>query len=242
MTALNGIDAADAALNNARWCDAVCRTHGRPGELSASLWVNRAAAPPRYPNLVTLDRSGEPALQAVRALGAAGLAGGWGVKDSFSTLPLHAAGFRVLFEAEWMVRPPDLRPPDRARSDIRWERIGSAAGLLDWETAWGESRGQPRVFLPGLVDCADIAILGAFDGSSIVAGVIANRTDEVVGVSNLFAPGPDAESLRADAVRAASDAFPGLSLVGYENGGALAASRALGFHSLGPLRVWVQQS
>ncbi len=235
------IHAEAAAANNALWCEVVCRAHGRPGELSGSLWLNRAAVPPGYPNVVTLDRSPDPALEAIRALRDAPLPAGWGVKDSFGVLPLHEAGFRTLFEAEWICRPPELGLPDRAHPDLDWRRIESGEALLDWETAWGESRGGPRIFPPALVDRADIAIFGAFDGSlepgNIVAGVIANRTGDVVGLSNLFGRGTE-----GGAIRAVSRAFPGLPLVGYESGDALAVSRALGFRSVGPLRVWVRTS
>ena len=96
-----------AALNNARWCDAVCAAHGHPGQFETGLWRNRHAAPRFYPNAVTLSR-GDTASQQQRVaeLVDAGLAGGWGVKDSFCTLDLGSLGFHVLFEARWISRKP----------------------------------------------------------------------------------------------------------------------------------------
>ena len=29
-----------AVVNNARWCDAVCRSHGYPGEFGGQLWIS----------------------------------------------------------------------------------------------------------------------------------------------------------------------------------------------------------
>ncbi len=130
------IGVADAARNNAAWCDAVCSAHGAPGEWFDAHWLTQDA------------------------------------------------GAAVL---------PESRDP-RTRS-------------------------------------------GAVD-----AGVTANRTDTAVGLSNFFVHGKEPSSARAECIDAAADVFPGLPLVGYETGQDLAASRALGFSSLGSLRVWIQQA
>ena len=46
---------AQAAYNNAHWCDTVCRAHGTPGEFHDHLWLNRHRVPRFYPNAVTLS-------------------------------------------------------------------------------------------------------------------------------------------------------------------------------------------
>jgi hypothetical protein len=33
-----------AVINNARWCDAVCRSHGYPGEFTGRLWISARRA------------------------------------------------------------------------------------------------------------------------------------------------------------------------------------------------------
>ena len=238
---MNGLRVADLARNNAAWCDAVGSAHGSAGELSDSHWLSRAPMPPYYPNLVTLAPAPEPALAAVRELERARPSASWAVKDSFGVLPLEQAGFRLLFGAEWILRPARSDSPRRAPGR-RWLRVESDAQLADWERAWGESAGQPRIFLPPLLRRSEIAFLAAVapDGS-IAAGVIANRAGNVVGVSNLFARGDEGALLRGECIDAAGDAFPGLPLVGYETGDALAESMALGFVSLGSLRVWVRE-
>ena len=231
---------ADAARSNAAWCDAVCAAHGRPGERFDSHWLNHAAAPPRYPNLVTLSPAVAPAMAAVRALERAQPSASWAVKDSFAVLPLEQAGFRVLFEAEWIARPA----PTRRRSlGAGWFRVDSESALAEWEAAWGESVGQTRIFLPALLRRDDIAFLAALEGrGAIAAGVVANRAGNTVGLSNFFARLDDAGLRRAECIDAAAEAFPGLPLVGYESGKELAESRALGFASIGSLRVWVTES
>ena len=233
---------ADAVRNNAAWCDSVCSAHGGRGELSRFHWLCRTPMPSFYPNLVTLDPSLEPAIAAVRELERVRPATSWSVKDSFGVLPLEEVGFRLLFEAEWIFRPARAeRSRSRARVG-RWSRVRSEAALAEWEAAWGESRGLPRIFVPALLPRSEIAILAAHDGKgAIEAGVVANRSGNAVGPSSFFARAEEGGSLRAEGIEVAIDAFPGLPLVGYEAGEDLAAVRMLGFRSLGSLRVWVRE-
>jgi hypothetical protein len=218
----------------------VCAAHGRLGELHPTHWLSRAPAPPLYPNLVTFDAAEAPALAAVRELEAALPSSAWAVKDSFASLSLGRAGFRPLFEAEWILRP--VQPSRRRLPRARWIRVDSEAALAAWEEAWGESEGGARVFLPPLLRRAEIAILATHgaDGE-VAAGIVANRSGNAVGVSNFFARGERAAH-RAAGVDAAQEEFPGLPLVGYESGAELAEARALGFHSLGLLRVWQREA
>ena len=62
-----------------------------------------------------------------------------------------------------------------------------------------------------------------------------------MGLSNFFVHGKERSSARAGCIDAAADVFPGLPLVGYEAGQSLAESRAVGFASLGSLRVWIDE-
>lgn len=234
-------DVGAAAAENAAWCDAVCSAHGSPGRLAGSHWLTTGAAPPFYPNLVTLVPAPGPALQAIRALVASPPSDSWSVKDSFAALALGDAGFRLLFEAQWIARPAGVRHSDATPSPGVWRRVETEHELAAWELAWGESRGRPRIFLPALLRRDDVAILAATRDDAIVAGIVAHRVASLVGISNLFAHGDRATGLWSAALGAASDAFPGLPLVGYETGRALDEARARGFSALGPLRVWLRE-
>ena len=75
----------------------------------------------------------------------------------------------------------------------------------------------------------------SIDGGS----VIANRSDAVVGLSNLVVAAGNAEHVWHDAVRAIGEAYPGRDLVGYERAEDLPAARSAGFRTIGPLRVWI---
>jgi hypothetical protein len=229
-----------AALNNALWCDTVCRSHGTPGEFLAGLWLNSHETPRFYPNVVTLEGSEGAAMQMaqIKRLLQADLPAGWAVKDSFCTLDLAPLGFRALFEAAWIYRSAHQPRPPSTGNDVRWSTVSSVAALAAWEEAWGGD-GQPRIFLPALLADESIAIIAAYRGEQIIAGAIANRTGEVVGLSNVFTPEENAEAFWAGCLARAMDVFPALPLVGYERGEALDQASALGFERIGPLRVWV---
>src|SRR5207244_420931 len=100
---MSDVRAAQAAHNNAVWCDTVCRAHRNPGEFSPHLWLNRHPVPRFYPNAVTLTGNEGAADQraAIETLVAENGLTGFGVKDSFYSLDLAPLNFHVLFEATW---------------------------------------------------------------------------------------------------------------------------------------------
>jgi hypothetical protein len=235
-----------AAHNNAHWCDTVCRAHGTPGEFHEHLWLNRHQVPRFYPNVVTLSALSNDAdqLTAIHDLVAAAPLVSFGVKDSFATLDLAPLAFHVLFEARWLWRAAFHPPPARLDISLFWTTVREPADLIRWEAAWNglpaedPSTLPPRIFLPALLSDPDIRFIAAYADRHIVAGAIANRTGDVVGVSNVFVPEADAARCWAGCLATIIDAFPGLPLVGYERGNALIIAQALGFEEVGPLRVW----
>ena len=177
-----------------------------------------------YPNLVTTVRLADPAeqLTAVRILRDSNLPGHWAVKDSFSTLDLAPLGFDLLFEAQWIRR--EAEPDLATRSRLRWARTTEGNRLLP----------------PALFADPDIAMFTGSRDGEVVAGGIANRAENVVGLSNVFAQGADAVAVWTDLAALAAVAFPGLPLVGYESGGDLVAALDSGFETGDLLRVWAR--
>jgi len=230
---------AAATFNNAAWCDAVCRAHGRPGEFTEALWLNRAEVPRFYPNVVTLTPEG--AARQLDVLSTLDLPGRWGVKDSFATLDLAPLGFTELFSARWLHFAPERPAPIRS-TGARWVHLRDTAALASWEVAWsGQPEGAlPRVFRPGLLEDTNTTFLAAYQGDSLVAGAIAYRSAGVVSLSNTFFTPEEAGALRAELLGQLLASFPGVPLVGYEHGDELAAWCALGFEPTGPLRVWLK--
>ena len=234
-----------AARNNAEWCDAVFCAHGNPGEFHDDIWLNRKPVPRFYSNAGTLAEPSPRQLALIDELIAARLPSGWTVKDSFSMLDLESRGFRLLFDAEWIYLPVSrMKDIASARRSARWEIVRNDLALAEWESAWSRSAGDTsndRIFLPSLLENKDVAMVAGFRESHIVAGAIANRSDDVVGWSNFFAPASETLDQARASLAMIAEIFPGLPIVGYQRGDDLRNAHALGFESLGPLRVWMFQ-
>jgi len=210
----------EAVRNNAEWCDLVCRAHGIDTRFDPDAWIAETRTPIFYPDAVTLAPTPDDLLQRIDA------GPGCSVKDSFAALDLSGYGFEVLFEAEWVHRPPTT-----AGKSPEWTVVTTEEQLRQW----GKAHGGGDVFRPELLHDPDVAFLARTE-DEIVAGVIANRSGPVVGISNTFGFDDGWET----AVRAVSVRFPGLPMVGYEHGPGLAAAKAAGFVGVGPLRVWLR--
>jgi hypothetical protein len=238
-----------AAHNNAAWCDAVFRAHGLEGRFEPGLWSSEHPAPPFYPNLVTLSPSGiSRQLDRVREMTATRPDGPWAVKDSFCRLELAPSGFKLLFNAQWMVRPARGRSGPAAATGAHWRRVSDAAGLRAWEAAWRLSPANripeslPAMFPPSLLEDSDIAFLAAYSGGGMIAGAVANRAHGIAGLTNVFTPDGGARHI-AGCLEAVNESFPGTPVAGYESDEAvLEVFAVLGFERAGPLRVWVTES
>ncbi|MET9386339.1 hypothetical protein ABZY09_36130 [Streptomyces sp. NPDC002928] len=223
-----------AARNNAEWCAAMSRSHGLAGEFGAQAWLAPSRTPLYYPDAVTLVPDADP---AALAAGIDTTAPGASVKDSFADLDLTEAGFQVLFEAQWIHRPASAPAP---ASDLAWDVAGDPDMLHAWALAWDDGDGNADLFRPELLhDPATFVLAGQSADGRVVTGAVASRSDQVVGISNVFAldGGPDAAwPVVLDAV---TWLFPTLPVVGYEQGDALAAAVRHGFEPVGPLRIWL---
>ena len=225
------IDAA--ALNNALWCDAVCRTHDRPGVFGPLLWATRLGAPRLYPDVVTLAGPTSAAAQyeAIAALVEGGRAGGWAIKDSYASLDLAPLGFRPLFDAQWIAHS---RAGSGDTTILRWRTVTDTASFAAWNAAWGEN----APFRPSLLAEDDVVFLAAHHDDTLVGGAVLNRGGGVVGLSNVFAASPWQGKIWHDLPAQAARLSGGVGLVGYLSGTPLDHAVASGFEVVGPLRVW----
>jgi len=221
-----------AVFDNARWCHLVCGTQGIVGRFDDDAWVSARRTPPMYPDAVTLtdDVSAEALLARVDRTA------GCSVKDSFSTLDLTDAGFRVLFGAQWFWR--SAGSPSVA-DGLHWERVERPDDLR----AWSLEHGAGATFSLALLDEPSVTILAARDrDEALVAGAVATRGDAAIGISNVFAADGVAITFAeafAGATAAIAERFRDRPIVGYLSTDLLPAARAAGFEAIGPLRVWL---
>jgi hypothetical protein len=156
----------DAVRENAEWCDWYVRAHGIETGTDGTLWWAGRRTPPFYPDAVTLTPDVSPATVLQRIDASAGAS----VKDSFATLDLSPYGFQILFEAQWISRPPlsdpvsdwlaehphpdvaELRSPDGAARVIA-HRSGHVVGLSNLITSerygWAEAVAAVSAAFPG---------------------------------------------------------------------------------------------
>lgn len=234
MTTPKELLVRSAARNNAEWCAAMSRSHGLPGEFGAQAWAAPARTPRYYPDAVTLVPGADRAELVARIDTAAA---GASVKDSFADLDLVEAGFRVLFEAQWIHRP--ARVPTTL-SGLAWTVVGTPDTLRAWALAWDDGGGNADLFRPALLDDpATFVLAGQSVDGRLVAGAVASRSDQVVGISNVFALDGGHDAAWPVVLDAANELFPTLPVVGYARDDDLAAAVRHGFEAVGPLRVWL---
>ena len=237
-----------AIENNATWCQTVCSAHGVPGEFHEDFWVNRHRVPMFYSNLIRLSRREEEFQETIRMLLESDLPKPWSIKDSFGTLDLSAFGFTKLFDASWIVRPPDRTASQPPNSHIVWSVLEDAADLIPWEKAWEgndantASSPQPRLWIPKIFHDPQVTFLTGKIDEEIVAVGIANRTGNVVGLSNVFARIDTGGDHWPGIIAATTALFPGIPIVGYKRGQDLSVIQQLGFHTIGELTVWIVES
>lgn len=227
-----------AVHNNAAWCDAVVKTHGGATAFAATHWTNTKASPPFYPNLITLtpDDTAEQTA-AIAALAQAGLEPGWGVKDSFAKLDLAPLGFKPLFAAQWLYREAAAPP----RAVPQWQRVTNEPKLTAWEDAFTDDGEFLHLFRRALLTDPAIAFFAHWQGQALTAGFIANRHAGVCAITNAFAMPVAGDAVLEGVVATASAFANGDPLVTYTPEEAVPDWLALGFKSIGPLRVWAKR-
>lgn len=219
-----------AAHNNADLCAAIMaanRVRTKRDDIAFFCIDNPL---PFYPKLITLDPTATSELTSR-------INGITGIKDSFSSLNAKALGLKVAFDASWI-----WREVNRQSMPSKWVHIENAHDLGEWHQAW-RGEGSPTdqvIFTPECLKNPTLAFLARISGSKIEAGCIANLSENVVGMSNVFSKISNDQSLYQGALSAVSTIGNGRPVVGYEHGADLEAAISAGFNVIGPLRVLIR--
>ncbi|MEU7972604.1 hypothetical protein AB0B48_11230 [Micromonospora sp. NPDC049089] len=213
---------AAAARNNAEWCDIVCGSQGLAGRTDADAWWVPYRSPRWYPDAVTL----RPGVDAEALLSRIDAGPGASVKDSFADLDLSGYGFRVLFDAQWIHRPPTAPPVDTPLAPVT---------TPDELAAWAAAHDGGDLFRPALLADPRVRVLARHDDRGVVTGGAVLSGDGPYGVSNLFARVDTSRAIW----RAVCATVPDAPLFGYESTPELTPALSAGFTTTGPLRIWL---
>ncbi|MBD0380980.1 hypothetical protein [Paenibacillus sedimenti] len=104
---------------------------------------------------------------------------------------------------------------------------------------WTIASGLQKVIKPKLLERKDVKIfMRELNGE--LSGFIANLSANAVGISNVFSNSN--KIIWSDIVPIVSTYFPGIPMVGYENGDDLTAAILSGWTTIGPLRIWIKSN
>lgn len=215
-----------AVINNIVWCGVVCELHGLTQTSSERVWGLLSKAPELYPDIIT--SSNYATSEEVKDfIGSREI---FSIKDSFANLNMVPLGFKVLFDAKWIHHAPVVGVDF---DQTGWTVVSSEKDLAKWTFA----SGLQKVIIPKILDRKDVKIfMHEIDGE--IAGFIANLNANAVGISNVFSN--NNKIIWTDIAPLASTYFPGITMVGYENGDDLTAALSSSWTTIGPLRVWIK--
>lgn len=215
-----------AVINNIVWCGVVSELHGITQTSSERVWGLLSKAPELYPDIITSSKYATS--EEVRDF--IGNREIFSIKDSFANLNMVQFGFKVLFEAKWIHHAPVVGVDFDKRG---WTVVSSDKDLAKWTFA---SELQ-KVIIPKILDRKDVKIfMHEIDGE--ISGFIANLNANAVGISNVFSN--KNKIIWTDIAPLVSTNFPGIPMVGYENGDDLTAALSSRWTTIGPLRVWIK--
>ncbi len=218
-----------AAENHARWCDLLCRSHGIPTVMEDRHWAALRRPPEPCPDAVTVA----PGATADDVLRRAPDESRYAVGDSFAELDLAGLGFDEIMRGSWIFRHPLLPTVDAAAV---WSLVQSEEELAAWVLAAGAGA---AALGPELLSEPSLRFLVATGRQGMEAGAIATLSAEVVGVWNVFtSKAMDALEVWRTLPTAIANHFPMVSLVGCEEGDALAAALHHRCTEIGTSRVW----
>jgi hypothetical protein len=170
----------------------------------------------------------------------------WSIKDSFSVLNLSRLGFEKLFHATWFYLEGSAFKRSENSASLRWDLIRGRRELAAWRLAWNKNESGGNVadliFGDRLLENPRMRFIAGYEGESLVAGCILNRTEPVFGISNFFAT-DDSAATWSGIIEFIRTSVTSNDLVGYEQAPMIDRSLAgLGFEQVGDLAVWIKKT
>jgi hypothetical protein len=165
----------------------------------------------------------------------------WSIKDSFSVLDLAVYDFQKLFDAQWIyLQTTDFKPLET--DDVRYENIKTERELSDWRIAWDSDAALgEKIFKRQLLNNPHLDFIAGYEKARLVSGCLVNKTDDLLGISNFFAPSQSI-SYWSSIVTFILKTIGNKDIIGYEREPSVGVLKILGFESLGSLTVWIKRN
>lgn len=241
---LNEEKISTAILNNVALYESVLRCGKTVSDLKDDIWYCLKETPPFYSNLITRSPTWQPD-ERFSEINRNYERENWSklsVKDSFARLDLTSFGFKRLFDANWIYLPAEeFRSVKNSRS-IDLEIVRDEDALDAWRRGWNKDAalGQ-KIFCNDMLQDPKISFVAGYDKDRIACGCLVNRSDEVLGISNFFAPGEGIDHW-SHIIKFVFDAFSRADIVGYEQPEVMTKLRDLGVEPVGKLSVWLKKN
>ena len=231
-----------AILNNNDLYDAVFSAQNMTFNRGRSICYSLEKTPPLYSNLVTVSQTWKPdeTLKLIEGNFKNENWGKWSIKDSFAVLELEAFGFEKLFDANWLYLDVAKFTPVNNSLKLIYKIVEDEKVLAEWLKAWdSDEHLGSKVFQPAMLDNPKIYFVAGDDGEKIVCGCLVNKTADVLGISNFFAPDSNIEYW-SEIIEFVHNSIEFAGIVGYERKDLVKKLQPLGFEATGDLTVWLR--
>jgi hypothetical protein len=229
-----------AICNNNDLYEAILGSQDINSHKTDSIWYSLEKTPPFYSNLVTVSKEWKPddVFRKINFNYKRENWEEWTIKDSFAVLDLTEFGFTKLFDAQWMYLESVDFIPTKNSENLHYEIVDKEEILSAWRLVWdSDDQIGKAVFNPKLLNNPKVYIVAGYKDAQIVSGCFVNKTGNVLGISNFFAPDKDVYYW-SDVISFIHDSVECLDVVGYERNELVDKLHLLGFESIGNLTVW----
>ena len=233
-----------AILNNNDLYRAVFKPLNIKSCRNDSIWYCLEEAPPFYSNLVTVSEHWKPdeIFQTIDKNFKDENRNEWSIKDSFAALDLSIYGFNKLFDANWIYLEAANFTPLKTAANLHFKVVKNEKDLSDWRIAWdsNEDLGK-QIFHPDLLNDSKIHFVAGYKNENIECGCLLNETENILGISNFFAPEKTIE-VWSETIEFVFDSIKAADIVGYERNPLTAKLKTFGFEAIGDLVVWLHKN
>ncbi|HRH42523.1 MAG TPA: hypothetical protein PKY82_12925 [Pyrinomonadaceae bacterium] len=165
----------------------------------------------------------------------------WSIKDSFAVLDLHKYNFLKLFDAQWFYLEAGNFTPTAQSENLSYKIIDNESDLAVWRTIWdSDDKLGKEIFNPKLLNNPLTYFVAGLKDEQIVSGCLINKSDDVLSISNFFAPDKNIDYW-SEMISFIFSSIEQTDIVGYQRNDLVDKLKTLGFEAVGNLIVWLKK-